>query len=648
MDLLITDFHLLRPLWLLVLIPAVFLIFLLRYQQKKQGQWHQIFPDHLAALLIENKPSTARKNSTILLIISSLVVAISLSGPTWERIEQPLFKIKKAQVVIADMSLSMYSTDLLPNRLTRSKFKINDLVSRLGEGDTALLAYAGDAFVISPMTKDVANLKNLIPALNPEIMPVYGSSPSYAIEKALELFEQANHQSGEIYLITDGMDPADSRETTQLLKNTQFTLNIMGVGTPQGAPIKLPNGQLLKDDDGNIVIPKLQNSILRGLSHTLSGRYSNLTNDTSDINHLISTDSTGKLSDEQQENQFGDEWHEVGPYLILFLLPLAALAFRRGVILSFVAILMLNPTVSPPVVAQDIHNKSLPNDNIVSEDVPTNNWWNNLWETKNQQAIKSFNNGHFDSAANKFSNHQWLGASQYKQGNFEQALKHFEHGNTDQDMFNQANTLAQMHDFDEAISRYETLLNKVPNFPNGQDNLELVKKLANQKNNQQQNQDNEQSDQENNNSENSDEQQSNNEEQSETKDNQQQNNEQQSNEQQSDDASNSDQNQENSQPQDNQTSNDKNDSESDDNNEKPDDSEPSDKQKEQLAKQQREAQESQQLFNNENLSKDELQRLNQLVKKIPDNPSLLLEAKMAQEARKRKQTRMVTKERKQW
>ncbi len=668
MDLLLIDFHLLRPLWLLVIIPALILIILMKQQHKKQGQWHQVFPAHLANLLIENKPSATHKTSMTALIITSIIIAISLSGPTWERIEQPLFKIKKAQVVIADMSLSMYSTDILPNRLTRAKFKINDLVSRLGEGDTALLAYAGDAFVISPMTQDVANLKNLIPALNPQIMPVYGSAPSYAIEKALELFSQANHQSGDIYLITDGMDAADAREITQLLKNTQFTLNIMGVGTPQGAPIKLPNDQLLKDDDGNIVIPRLQSSTLRALSKTLSGRYSNLTNDTSDINYLVSPDSTGELSDEQQDNQFGDEWHEMGPYLILFLLPFAALAFRRGIIISCVMVLMLNPMATSPLMAAEIikpaksQGLALPNDTLspktispeaTSLDTSTvDSWWDNLWQTKNQQALKSFNKNNYEGAAATFEDDQWRGASQYKQGNFEQALEYFDKGKSSQDIFNQANALSQMQQFDQAIKRYESLLKQKPDFPNARENLEIVKQLAKQKKEQQKQDGDQSGEQSDSDEQKNDGQQSDSDEQqqSDNKDSEQQKSDQQSDDSsdqqqssQSDENSEQDSEKKNSEQSDN-----KNDSENDEQGEGEEKPEPSDEEKEELAKQQQAAKESQQLFNNENLSKDELQRLNQLVKKIPDNPSLLLEAKMAQEARKRKQTRMVTKERKQW
>lgn len=655
MDLLIANFQFLRPLWLLIIIPTLILIFLLMKQKNKQGQWHQIFPAHLANLLIETKSVVHQKKSMTVLILASFIIAIALAGPTWERVEQPLFKIKKAQVVITDMSLSMYATDLAPNRLTRAKFKLNDLVSRLGEGDTAMIAYAGDAFVISPMTQDVANLKNLIPALSPDIMPVYGSAPAYAIEKALELFEQSNHNQGDIYLITDGIEGSDVREITQLLNNTQFTLSIMGIGTAQGAPIKLPNDQLLKNDSGNIVIPKLQSSLLRGLSSKLGGRYSNLTNDASDIDYLTSIPESTNLDNQEQDNQFGDEWHEVGPYLILLLLPFAALAFRRGVLMS-IALLMItfNPLESSPVMAaESTQPLQTPNN---QEQEPMTSWWNDLWETKNQQALTSYKNNRFDDAASTFEDSQWRGAAQYKQGNYEQALESFNRENTPHNLFNQGNTFAKMEQFEEAIRRYEKLLKQDPDFPNAQENLDLVKALSQQKKDQEKQQ-GDKSDDNGDNKEKSDQEQKDDQESSDSDDNKDGEKQDQESDQKPEDSqskSNDDKSDSkdgsDKQEQEQEQSGDKSDKESDDESDEqqPLTEEEKKQQKEQLKKQKQAAKESQELFDNENLTPDQLQRLNQLVKKIPDNPSLLLQQKMKHEARKRQHMRVTTKERKQW
>lgn len=642
MNELMQQFHFLRPLWLLAIIPLSLLIYLVIRAKRRQGQWHQLLPNHLAKLLIEDADTTRKKHSGIIMVLCAIIVSIALAGPTWQRIEQPLFKVKQAQVIITDMSLSLYATDLAPNRLTRAKFKIKDLISRLSEGETGLIAYAGDAFVISPMTQDIANLNNLLPALNPNIMPVYGSEPSLAIEQALELLAQTNHTQGQIYLITDGLEPGDARAITQQLKNTQYQLNILGVGTAKGAPIKLPNGQLLKDDNGNIVIPKLQVSILRNLSDTLDGRYSNLTHDQSDIDYLTQTRSPDEIDEDVQDKQFGDEWHEMGPYLVLLLLPFAALVFRRGVLTALTVSLLVSTIHSTPIYATTMPPKVTDKEQQTISS-SANSWWKNLWKTPNQQGYEAYQQQKFDQASTNFENADWLGAAHYKQGNFEQALAAFDKSTQPSGLFNQANSLAQMQNYDEAIKRLESLITQQPDFPNAKENLEIIKQLAKQQKQQQQQKgqsgDDDKSQQQEKSSQDNDSQQNKNQPQdSEQKNNDAKNgeqNQQQTDEEQSDSTNKQQDNQQQSEQEAQEQQNNQQKTLSDE------------EQKAQDAAK-KAAEQKQKMFNEDNLTPEQLQRLNQLVKKIPDDPSLLLKNKMAVEAQKRQHQRVTRKDRKKW
>lgn len=652
METLMTDFHFLRPWWLVAIIPLTVLILLAIRAQRRQGQWHQVLPAHLAKLLIVESGATQKKQSGFALWLAALIATIAMAGPTWERIEQPLFKVKQAQIVIADMSLSMYATDLAPNRLTRAKFKIKDLINRLSEGETGLVAYAGDAFVISPMTQDVVNLNNLLPALNPQIMPVYGSDPTVAVERALELLSQTQYNQGQLYLVTDGMEPGDARAITQLVKNTKYTLNILGVGTAKGAPIKLPNGQLLKDDAGNIVIPKLQANILRNLASTLSGRYSNLTNDQSDIDYLTQTLAPDEIDDEARDKQFGDEWHEMGPYLVLLILPFALFAFRRGALAAIVGVIFLGQLAPQPAFATTpVSDKSaqLPSTQQVQEKLTQrtteSSWWNNLWQSKNQRGYDAYQAQDFEQALSDFNDPQWRGAAHYKNGNYEQALSAFEQDKAPKGLFNQANALAKMERIDDAIQRLESLINQQPDFPNAKENLEILKQMQQQQqqdqsgqgqgkdqNQQQQNgkdaQDGEQQD--------GDNQQS----QEQSGDGQSQQSEQQEGDAQQSPQQNEQQSQQNAKDQDGK--------EQEQTQQQGQQQPLTDEEKAQQQQAQQAAQQKQQMFNEDNLTPEQLQRLNQLVKKIPDDPSLLLKNKMAVEARKRQYQRVTTKERKKW
>lgn len=638
------DFHFLRPAWLFAIVPLLLLVYFTLRAKRKQGQWHQVLPKHLASLLIDEGDGAQRHQSGLVATLCAILATLALAGPTWERIEQPLFKVKQAQVIIADMSLSMYSTDLTPDRLTRAKFKIKDLISRLSEGETGLVAYAGDAFVISPMTQDVANLNNLLPALNPQIMPVYGSNPAIAVERALELLTQTQYSQGQIYLITDGLEPGDAREITQLLKNTQFSLNILGVGTTKGAPIKLPNGQLLKDDDGNIVIPKLQPNILRNLSNTLSGRYSNLTNDLSDIDFITGSVSAEDIDEQTQDTQFGDQWHEIGPYLVLLILPFALVAFRRGALASLIGLSLVMSYLPQPVLAAAALSQQKPalakNTEIaknINQKDNTDNWWDTLWKSDNQRGFDAYQQQNYDKALADFNDPQWRGASHYKQGNYEQALHAFDNDPTSKGLFNQANALAKMENYEEAIERLESLIEKEPDFPNAKENLEAIKGMGKQ----QQSQDGQQGDGED---QDSSQQNSDNQDQQEGQDGQSQDKDQQSGDNQSQQGQpeeSDDQSKQNEQ-QSSQSSDEQQAQES------KEAKELTDEEKAQQAKEKQAAQQKQQLFNEENLTPEQLQRLNQLVKKIPDDPSLLLKNKMAVEARKRQYQRVTTKERKKW
>jgi Ca-activated chloride channel family protein len=138
----------------------------------------------------------------------------------------------------------MYATDIAPNRLTRSRYKAIDLLEQLNEGGIGLIAYAGDAFTISPLTDDINNIKLLLPSLSPELMPELGSNPLAALTLAHDMLVNAGHSKGDIYWFTDGIDNYDIQDITDWSRSNNHRLNILGIGTSAGAPIKLNNGEL--------------------------------------------------------------------------------------------------------------------------------------------------------------------------------------------------------------------------------------------------------------------------------------------------------------------------------------------------------------------------------------------------------------------
>ncbi|MGM0630166.1 MAG: VWA domain-containing protein, partial [Pseudomonadota bacterium] len=247
-----SEFHLLRPWWLLALIPVALLYWRFIYSQMHQAGWHQWLPGHLSKILVKSgsKPSLWPVHRFLLI---SILATFALSGPTWERLPQPVYQLESGQVVIMDMSPSLLADDISPNRLTRMRYKAIDLVRAGLDGDTGLIAYADDAFIISPLTADNRNLMNLIPSLSPEIMPAAGSEPLLALQLADELLRNAGYPQGDIYWLTDGITSRDLNPLSSYLRSIEHRVSILAVGTEEGAAIRDSSGKLLKDNNQVII-----------------------------------------------------------------------------------------------------------------------------------------------------------------------------------------------------------------------------------------------------------------------------------------------------------------------------------------------------------------------------------------------------------
>ena len=614
--------HFIRPEWLWALLPLVGLLFALYKTQGANTAWSRYIAPHLAHLLVD----TGEKQSNTAIIYTAIIwllAVIALSGPAVTKQNLPVFASTQGRVIVMDMSLSMYATDLVPNRLTQARYKATDLVNSLNEGETGLIAYAGDAFTISPLTRDKATLLNLLPNLSPNIMPVAGSNIVAALNKAKELLAQGGHIKGDIILFTDGIKQSQLLEAKEALSGTDYRLAIMSFGTSQGAAVRLPTGDLLRNNSNQIVVAKTEFTLLSELASNFHGivtRNQADDSDTQDIEHWLATDDSAKLTDLQ-----GETWQDLGPYVALFMLPLLLMSFRKQI---SVAVVILGVSLVQPNQAQAMD-------------------WESLWKTQNQQAQQAYNDKNYKQAAEQFNNPQWKASADYKAGDYQQALKGFEQDDSAQGLYNQGNSLMQMDQYKEAEKRYQQALNKDPNFANAKQNLELAKKLQKQQQSKQNNQDKNQKDnneQDQNQQQNKDQQNQNQDQQSK-KDNQQKDKQ---NSQGSDEQQNQQQeNKPESQPQNKQQ-----------------------KQQEQQAQQQKQKQAEQQKQQAQakkeqdkkgkqegkapvekvdpNKLKDLPPEMQRQLKAIPDDPQLLLRNKMQLEYQKRRQQGRLPKESEQW
>ena len=463
------DFHWLRPDWLWALPLVALLSFALARRALAPGSWQRVVDPALAPYVLARAASKRYGYRWWLLSLGGALAILSLAGPSWDRLEQPVFRSEQAIVIALDLSRSMDAQDLTPSRLTRAKLKILDILERRSGGQTALVVYSSNAFTVTPLTTDVDTVAALVNSLGTDIMPSRGSYPVAAINKGRRLLDQAGVGYGEVLLITDGGTSPAAEKAAEDLAKAGYTLSVMGVGTRQGAPIPVAGGGFVTDRAGNIAVPKLETRELQSLAAAGHGRFTILSADDRDLDILLS--GVVDPSSASDEALATDQWLEEGPWLLLLLLPLAAFAFRRGWMLVMVfAILPL----AEPVYAFG---------------------WDDLWLTKDQQGQRQLAEGNAADAAALFEDPSWRAVANYRDAQYAGSAAGFVGQQDTKNLYNLGNALARLGEFETAIDAYEQVLEIDPGDEDAQYNLDLLKQAQEQQseNGEGQNQDSSQS-----------------------------------------------------------------------------------------------------------------------------------------------------------
>lgn len=322
----------LRPWWLLALIPQAYLLYRFVKWHRDTSDWDSVVDTALAPFVLESTQTGVRRWPIGLLGVFWLLAVLILAGPSWHREELPVFIGDESEVLILDLSRSMDVEDQKPNRLALARFKIDDLLDRARGRQVGLVVFSEVPYVVSPLTDDVATLRAFLPALETSVVPVQGSQLALAIEKAHQLLKQADLTQGSLIMLTDGRADASALQAASRASADGFTLSVIGVGTEQGQPMKDPDGGLVQDASGKIVLPRLERSTLIQLAKAGGGIYSDLQSDDSDIELISDNLSTSAAFDREDESRQSVNWIEYGPMMLPLLLLGLLLAFRRGVL----------------------------------------------------------------------------------------------------------------------------------------------------------------------------------------------------------------------------------------------------------------------------------------------------------------------------
>jgi Ca-activated chloride channel family protein len=464
LDLLISQFHFLRPWWLLALAPVVVVALLLWYQKHNARSWQQMVAPELLQYLLDGQTTRIRPWQLITLLLAWIISCIALAGPSWEKRPVAVEQNQQALVLLLDLSPSMMSEDVKPSRLVRARLKIADLLRLRKDGQTALLVYAGDVHVVTPLTDDTETINNIIPALHPNIMPAQGSNTEEAVARAIQLLKNAAIIQGDLLLITDGVDKDAQYKITEIMnRESQYRLSILGVGGTAPTPIPSSKGGFVRDSKRNIVTTQLNVSELQNLASQNRGRYRTLASTGSDIDYLMDLPTPKKEETQRVERDF-DSWYDRGHWFVLLLLPIILYCFRRGVLLCFLLVPLAGLT---------------PNKSYAFG-------WDDLWKNKNQQAYEKLLQEQATEAAQQFDQSDWKASAQYRAGDYAEAAKNFAQSDSADAHYNRGNALAKSNKLPDAIKAYDQALKLNPELEDARKNRTLVEELLKQ---QQQNQD---------------------------------------------------------------------------------------------------------------------------------------------------------------
>jgi Ca-activated chloride channel homolog len=414
--------HWLRPHWLWALLALPLLAAWWRTRNRQHGAWREAVDPHLLPHLLQDATGMRAHGALWCGLLGGALAICALAGPSWQRIEQPLWQNRAPLVIALDLSTATLANDLPPSRLLQARAKLATLLRTRRGGQVGLVAFAGDAFTVAPLTEDAGNVALFLDALEPDVMPVDGSDAGRAIAHSERLLRQAGFDRGDILLLTDHADRS-ARDAAAMAYRDGYRVSVLGMGTPAGAAYR--------DADGRIARASLDADSLQALASSGGGRYAEwgagdlVRLDVLDPRHAAATATHGEKT---------LLWRDQGYWLLPPLLLLAVFAFRRGGALAVLLVCVLLP-VAPAQAA-------------------TRDWWlrpDQQAHARMEQGVEAFRKDDFATAGQQWSGLPGADAA-----------------------YNRGNALARQGEYDAAIAAYDRALQLQPGMADAIANRKAV------------------------------------------------------------------------------------------------------------------------------------------------------------------------------
>lgn len=428
----------LRPWGGLVLAPWLGAFWWWFRSSRGTGPWQR----HIDADLIEHVtvpgPRTAHRSLIVLWMVLGVLVVTALAGPSWNTRSVPVFRDLSARVVVLDLSPSMMSVDATPNRLALARSIVTDLLRDAAGRQLGLVVFAGDAFTVAPLTRDAATLLHLLHSVDETTLPRPGSRVDLGLHQAAKLLEAADVARGDVYLVGDSAGDERARSAARALQDSGFPLSVVAVGTPEGGPVRLPDGRLAMEA-GEVVVTRLDPEALNQLADAGNGSFA-MAHDLRTFRTLADTGprvrpNTGKSLQARELPADGGHW------FALLALPVFMLLCRRGWLLSV--------ALAGSLVA-------LPHDEARALD------WQDWWARPDQQAatVYSTRPDAVDPALEgKLAElPEWRAIVLARSGRLDEAVRLLSAFDTPTAHYNRGNALAMIGDLERALQAYDTTL----------------------------------------------------------------------------------------------------------------------------------------------------------------------------------------------
>ena len=408
--------------------------------------------------------------------------SIALAGPAWQREAAPLALEQAPLMVVLDLSEAMDSADLPPSRLDRARAKLQRLLQERGDAPTGLVVYAGSAHLVLPPTQDRSVLGGYLDALATALMPTPGNAPAAALALALGW---AGHAAapGTLLVMTADWPAAELARTQALLQGSRHRLVVWAFGTPEGGPLRTPEGQLRTDAQGRSRQARLDVAGLQALRERTGADLVAVTQDDGDLARVQALIARHRADAVEQDPS--RRWLDRGPLFIWPGLLALLLSFRRGwtvrasgqvatVLLAMAGALTLVGTPGP-VWAQA--NGRVDAGAGAGRAATLRQQFVSWWLTPDQQGRWWLERGDPARAAQHFTDPFWRGVAQARAGQWQAAADDFARVDSAAAWFNQAQMLARLGRYPDAVAAYDQALLRLPGWPEALADRERVRGL---------------------------------------------------------------------------------------------------------------------------------------------------------------------------